>query len=88
MEVNEAYQTLSNRGKRSTYNDLMFEEVVPRRAHDIFENFFQNRWTEFPEEEEFLKPIFDRRRFRPLVEMGSMMNPLESIVMGTVSPMI
>ena len=88
MEVNEAYQTLSNRAKRSKYNDLMFQEVVPRRAHDIFENFFQNRWTEFPGEEEFLKPIFDRRRFIPLVEMGSMINPLESMGMGTVSPKI
>lgn len=36
VEVNEAYQTLSNKLNRSNYDDLLFGEIIPRRSFDIF----------------------------------------------------
>jgi hypothetical protein len=62
----------------------MFQEIVPRKAYDIFENFFENRWTDFPGEEDFFRPIFDRRRLRPLTDVGSMLSPLG---VGSMSPL-
>ena len=37
--------------------------MVPSRAHNIFEDFFGNRFFDFemPAEEEYLKPIISRR---------------------------
>lgn len=62
VEINEAYNTLSNRAGRSTYDDLVFGEIIPRRSFDIFENFFEDKWMDMPTESEFFKPIFSRRR--------------------------
>lgn len=77
VEVNEAYQMLSNNAHRSTYDDLLFGDIVPRRSFDIFEDFFQDRWMDFPSETDFFKPIFSRRRpwedMNRFTDMGSRM---------------
>jgi DnaJ-class molecular chaperone len=70
VEVNEAYQTLSNKGIRSSYDDLVFGEILPRRAFDIFENFFEDKWMDMPSETEFFTPIFSRRR--PWQDIGQL----------------
>jgi hypothetical protein len=54
----------------------MFRDVLPRRAFDVFEDFFEDRWMDMPSEAEFFKPIFGRRR--PMREIGSM-RPFESM---------
>ena len=60
--MNEAYQTLSNQQKKTSYDDLMFGEIVPRRSHDIFEDFFSNKWMDLPSETDFFTPMFTRPR--------------------------
>lgn len=40
---------LSNKSQRSTYDDLAFGDIIPRRAHDIFQDFFHNKWMDFPD---------------------------------------
>lgn len=62
VEICEAYQILSNKAGRSTYDDLVFGEIVPRKSFDIFEDFFSDKWMDMPSETEFFKPIFSRRR--------------------------
>ena len=36
MEVNEAYNALSNQTRRSNYDDFIWGSMVPVRAHNIF----------------------------------------------------
>lgn len=67
VEINEAYQTLSNQANRSTYDTLTFGEIVPKRAFDIFENFFEDRWMDMPSETDFFKPIFGGSRRRSMI---------------------
>lgn len=43
VDVNEAFNALSNEWKRRTYDDVLFNQIQPVRAHDIFEDFFGNR---------------------------------------------
>lgn len=60
VEVNEAYDALSNELKRKTYDDVFFGQITPLRAHSIFDDFFGSKPFEFPSEDEFFKPIVDR----------------------------
>lgn len=69
VEINEAYQTLSNQTNRSTYDTLTFGDIVPRRAFDIFENFFEDKWMDMPSETEFFQPIFGSSRRRSLMPL-------------------
>lgn len=60
IEINEAYNGLSNELKRKTYDDVLFGNIEPIRAHNIFNDFFSRRLFDFPEEDEFFKPIVNR----------------------------
>ncbi len=51
IEVNEAFNALSTEYKRKTYDDVLFGQIEPVRAHDIFDDFFGRRLFEFPEED-------------------------------------
>lgn len=48
IEVNEAYNALSNELNRKTYDDVLFGQIEPVRAHSIFDDFFGRRWLDFP----------------------------------------
>lgn len=43
VEVNEAFNALSSELKRENYDNIVFGEMVPVRAHNIFDDFFGNR---------------------------------------------
>lgn len=53
----------------------MFGEIVPRRSHDIFEDFFSNKWMDLPSETDFFTPMFTRPRMMRDVDriMGTSM---------------
>lgn len=44
VEVNQAYNALSDEFKKQNYDNIIFGEIAPVRAHNIFEDFFGNRW--------------------------------------------
>ena len=48
VEVNEAYNALSNHHKRENYDDILFREAPLTNTHDIFEEFMENRLFKFP----------------------------------------
>lgn len=49
IEVNQAFNSLSNEVNRENYDDLLFDrKIAPMRAHDIFENFWENRVFDMP----------------------------------------
>ena len=50
MEVNEAYNALSNQTRRSSYDDFIWGDMVPMRAHNIFEDFMGDKFFNFPSE--------------------------------------
>jgi DnaJ-class molecular chaperone len=68
VEINEAYNALSNEYKRQAYDDLLWKEMVPVRAHNIFEDFFGNRFLNM-EEDDIFKPIFHKKWSRDLDRM-------------------
>jgi DnaJ-class molecular chaperone len=74
VEINEAYNALSNELKRQTYDDVFFGQITPVRAHSIFDDFFGNRFMEFPTEDEFFKPIIDRSWRKRLDNMMELEN--------------
>lgn len=48
VDINEAYNALSNGLKRRTYDDVIFGQIEPVRAHNIFDDFFGQRLFQFP----------------------------------------
>ena len=84
VEVNEAYNALSNEMKRENYDNFLYGEMVPSRAHNIFEDFFGNRFfeIEMPTEEEFFKPILNKRWTRNLDSMMEDENSWKDIENG------
>lgn len=52
IEINQAFNSLSNEANRQNYDDLIFErKIAPVRAHNIFEDFWGRRPFEIPTEE-------------------------------------
>ena len=45
--------------KIEKYDNILFREIEPVRAHNFFEDFFGNRWLNF--EDDDLRPIFHNR---------------------------
>ncbi len=66
VEVNKAYNALCDEFRRENYDQWMFGEMVPMKAHDIFEDFFGNRWSVL---DESFKPLFHNRWVRDLDKM-------------------
>jgi curved DNA-binding protein CbpA len=50
VEVNEAYNALSNEFKRQNYDNIVFGTIAPLRAHSIFDDFFGPRLTSFDDD--------------------------------------
>jgi curved DNA-binding protein CbpA len=59
VEVNEAYNALCNEFKRENYDNLLFGSMVPIRAHNIFDDFFGNRWL--ANDDDVFRPLFHNR---------------------------
>jgi curved DNA-binding protein CbpA len=59
IAVNEAYNALSNEKKRENYDNLVFGEILPVRAHSIFDDFFGNRLLRWDDDE--FRPLFHNR---------------------------
>ena len=66
VEINEAYNALSSELKRNNYDNLLYGEMIPSKAHNIFEDFLGERFFNFPTEEEFFKPILKKKWSRNL----------------------
>jgi curved DNA-binding protein CbpA len=60
IEVNQAYNALSNALKRKNYDDILWGTMVPMRAHNIFDDFFGNRFTSL-DDDDLIKPILHKR---------------------------
>jgi hypothetical protein len=43
------------------YDDIIYNQIEPIRAYNIFDDFFGNRWTAL-DDEEILRPIVQRKR--------------------------
>ena len=69
VEVNEAYNSLSTDFKKENYDNLLRGEMPPSKAHNIFEDFFEDKFFNFPSEEEFFKPIIKKKWSRNLDNM-------------------
>lgn len=66
VEINEAYNALSTELKRSNYDNLVYGEMIPSKAHNIFEDFLGEKFFNFPTEEEIFKPILKKKWSRNL----------------------
>lgn len=64
VEVNEAFNALSSELKRQNYDSILFGEMVPVRAHSIFDDFFGNRL--FSLDDDDFRPIFHNKWSRDL----------------------
>jgi curved DNA-binding protein CbpA len=51
VEVNEAYNALNSEIRRQNYDNILYREMVPTRAHNIFEDFMGDRFFNMPSEE-------------------------------------
>jgi DnaJ-class molecular chaperone len=58
IEINEAYNHLSDQARRRNYDDYKFGELVPLTSHRIFNDFFNTN--------PFLQ-LEDERLFRPII---------------------
>lgn len=47
IEVNEAFNALSDELRRRTYDDIVFGQISPFKAHSMFDNFFGTRWPDW-----------------------------------------
>jgi DnaJ-class molecular chaperone len=65
--VNEAYNALSDEFKKANYDNIIFGEIAPVRAHNIFEDFFGNRWFNLDDDD--FKPIFHNKWIKNLDKM-------------------
>ena len=63
VEINSAYNAICDEVRRENYDNLVFGEMVPVRAHSIFDDYFGNRWANM--EEEF-RPQFHSKWSRDL----------------------
>jgi curved DNA-binding protein CbpA len=43
IEVNEAFNALKDELRRKTYDDMLFGQITPLKAHNIFDDFFGRR---------------------------------------------
>ena len=68
-EVNEAYNALSTEAKRNNYDILSFGQIAPMRAHNIFEDFWGNRWNEWEDADDFFRPALRTKWSRNLDRM-------------------
>ena len=64
--MNEAYNALSTELKRENYDNLLWGKMAPVKAHNIFEDFFGDRFFDFPSEDEFFKPLIKKKWSRNL----------------------
>lgn len=64
MEVNEAYNALSNEFRRENYDKIMFGTIQPVRAYNIFDDFFGSRFPSILDED--FRPFFHNRWSRDL----------------------
>jgi len=65
IQVNEAFNALSTELKRQNYDNLIFGEMVPLRAHSIFDDFFGPRWLSMRDDDDF-RPFAQRKWIRDL----------------------
>lgn len=66
VEINEAFNALNSEFRRENYDNILYREMVPSRAHNIFEDFMGDRFFNMPTEEEFFKPILKKKWSRSL----------------------
>lgn len=66
MEVNQAYNAICDEVRRENYDNLLFGEMVPVRAHSIFDDFFGSKWNSL---EEDFKPLFHKKWSRDIDNM-------------------
>lgn len=70
-EVNEAFNALSNESRRNNYDIVNFGQIAPLRAHNIFEDFWGNRFNEWDDADDFFKPVLRNKWSRNLDRMLS-----------------
>lgn len=66
IEVNQAYNAICDEFRRENYDNWVFGEMVPVRAHSIFDDFFGNRWSVLDDD---FRPHFHNRWTRDLDKM-------------------
>lgn len=57
--MKEAYNALSDEFRKENYDNIIFWEIAPVRAHNIFEDFFGTRLLKL--EDDGFKPIFHNK---------------------------
>lgn len=65
IQVNEAFNALSDDYRRKHYDDFLWGSIEPVRAHSIFDDFFGNRFFSLEPEDE-IKPILHKKWSREL----------------------
>lgn len=70
-EVNEAFNALSTESRRNNYDIVSFGQIAPMRAHNIFEDFWGNRFNEWNEVDDFFRPALRSKWSRNLDRLMS-----------------